>query len=31
MTEAYMNPPTLMDPDWKLVIIIYNLLTQAET
>jgi len=31
MREAYMNPPSLMDADWKLIIVIHNLLSQSNT
>jgi hypothetical protein len=31
MREAYMNPPSLMDADWKLIIVIHNYLTQGST
>jgi hypothetical protein len=31
MREAYMSPPALMDADWKLIIVITNLLSQSES
>ena len=30
MREAYMSPPCLMDADWKLIIVVHNLLSQAK-
>ncbi len=31
MRDAYMSPPALMDADWKLIIVIHNLLSQSTT
>lgn len=31
MREAYMSPPSLMDADWKLIIVIHNYLSQGST
>ena len=31
MQEAYMNPPTLMDIDWKLVIFINSVLSGFDS
>mgnify|MGYP000889879606 CR=1 FL=1 len=30
MQDAFLNPPALMDTDWKLVVFIHNALTQRE-
>lgn len=28
MQETYLNPPALMDADWKLVIFVHNILSE---
>lgn len=29
MRDAYMSPPAVMDADWKLIVVVQNLLSQG--